>query len=222
MEGLSDSDAFSFPLPACRNSQQGRSTRQTRGGSRRASRPRLERKLAAIVAADVAGYSRLMGRDEEGTVHRLRALQAAVSRIVASHGGRTVTTAGDAMLFDFSSSVAALGCALAIQRVVHLRSRGVSDNDRMLLRIGVNVGNVIVEGDDVFGEVVNIASRLEAIAEPGGVCISQAAYLQCGRLFALDFADLGDQRLKNIAEPVRAYAIGDAGPEPDRPARRVG
>lgn len=204
MEGHFDSDAFSFPLPACLNSQRGEATRATASGPR----PRLERKLAAIVAADVVGYSRLMGQDEEGTVRRLRALQAAVSRIVASHGGRTVSTAGDAMLFDFSSSVTALGCALAIQRLVHWRNRGASDNEKMLFRIGVNVGEVIVEGDDVFGEVVNIASRLEAMAEPGGVCVSQAAYLECRRAFAIDFIELGDLRLKNIAEPVRAYAVG--------------
>jgi class 3 adenylate cyclase len=204
MEGHFDSDALSFRLPACRKPQSGGTTQAAASGSR----PRLKRKLATIVVADVAGYSLLMGRDEDGTVRRLRALQAAVSRIVARRGGRTVTIAGDAMLFDFSSSVEAVGCALAIQRLVHWRNRGASDNDKMLFRIGVNLGEVIVEGGDVFGEVVNVASRLEAIADPGGVCVSQAAYLECRRMFAVDFIELGDLRLKNIAEPVRAYAVG--------------
>ena len=167
----------------------------------------VQRRLAAILAGDVVGYSRLMGRDEEGALRRLRELQAVISSIIEAGGGRIVNTAGDAMLLEFSSTVAALDSALAIQEVVGLLNLGAPDDDKMLLRIGVNVGEVILEGGDVFGEVVNIASRLEAIAEPGGVCVSQAAYLQCRRMFALDFSDLGELRLKNIAEPVRAYAI---------------
>ncbi|MBV9287586.1 MAG: adenylate/guanylate cyclase domain-containing protein [Hyphomicrobiales bacterium] len=174
---------------------------------RRVPRTRLERRLAAIVAADVVGYSRLMGLDEEETVRRLRALQACVSRIVTSHDGRIFTTAGDAMVFEFSSSTAALECTLAIQRAVHSRNHGASDNNKMLLRIGVNVGEVIVDADDIFGEVVNIAARLEAMAEPGGVCISHVCYMQTKRKFAVDFADLGERRLKNILEPVRVYAV---------------
>ena len=173
----------------------------------RVPRTRLERRLAAVVAADVVGYSRLMGLDEEETVHRLRALQACVLRIVTSHDGRIVATAGDAMVFEFSSSTAALECALAIQRAVDLRNHGAFDDNKMLLRIGVNVGEVIVEADDIFGEVVNVAARLEAMAEPGGVCISHACYMQTKRNFAVNFADLGEQRLKNIADPIRAYAV---------------
>ena len=167
----------------------------------------FERKLAAIVAADVVGYSRLTGRDEEGAVRRLCETQAAISPIVEAAGGRTVNTAGDAMLLEFSSTVAALDCALAIQELVGLSNRGVPDEDKMLLRIGINVGDVIVKGGDVFGEVVNVASRLEAIAEPGGICVSHACYMQTKRQFAVNFTDLGEQRLKNIAEPVRAYAV---------------
>ncbi len=112
---------------------------------------------------------------------------------------------------EFSSTVAALDCALAIQDLVGLSNRGVPDDDKMLLRIGVNVGDVIVTGGDVFGEVVNVASRLEAIAEPGGICVSHACYMQTKRQFAVNFTDLGEQRLKNIAEPVRAYAVRPPG-----------
>jgi len=108
---------------------------------------------------------------------------------------------------EFPSTVAALDCALAIQELVTLSNRGVPDDDKMLLRIGVNVGDVIVRGGDVFGEVVNVASRLEAIAEPGGICVSHACYMQTKRQLAVNFTDLGEQRLKNIVEPVRAYAV---------------
>ena len=210
MEGLSDFEVPSRPLL-----EWGEQPRRTSIGrpkewpksSRAAARPRLERKLAAIVAADVVGYSRLTGRDEEGAVRRLCETQAAISSIVEAAGGRTVNTAGDAMLLEFSSTVAAVDCALAIQDLVCLINRGVPDEDKMLVRIGVNVGDVIVRGGDVFGEVVNVASRLEVIAEPGGICVSHACYVQAKRRIAVNFTDLGEQRLKNITEPVRAYAV---------------
>jgi adenylate cyclase len=159
------------------------------------------------MAADVVGYSRLIGRDEEGAVRRLRRLQAAITRIVEANQGRIANTAGDAMLVEFSSSVAALDSALAIQEAVGPLNLCCGDDDEMLLRIGVNVGEVIVESGDVFGEVVNVASRLEAIAEPGGICASHAFFVQTKARFAVNFVDLGEQRLKNIAEPVRAYAV---------------
>jgi class 3 adenylate cyclase len=210
MEGLSDFEVPSRPLldwgEQPRRTAIGRPN-QWRKRSRRAAPPRLERKLAAIVAADVVGYSRLSGRDEEGAVRRLCETQVAISPIVEAAGGRIVNTAGDAMLLEFSSTVAALECALAIQDLVGLLNRGVPHEDKMLLRIGVNVGDVIVRGGDVFGEVVNVASRLEAIAQPGGICVSHACYAQTKRLFAVNFADLGEQKLKNIAVPVRAYAV---------------
>jgi class 3 adenylate cyclase len=210
MEGLTDFEVPSRPLLepvewAGRASIACAEQRQRR--SRRAARPRLERRLAAIVAADVVGYSRLSGRDEEGAVHRLCELQSEISAIVEADGGRTVNIAGDAMLLEFPSPAAALDCALAIQDLVGLSNRGVPDDDKMLLRIGLNVGEVIVRGGDVFGEVVNVASRLEAIAEPGGVCLSHACNMQTKRRFAVNFIELRDQRLKNIAEPVRAYAL---------------
>lgn len=210
MEALTDFEVRSRPLLERGERPQRTSigrAKQWRKSSRRTARPRLERKLAAIVAADVVGFSRLTGRDEDGAVRRLCETQAAISPIVEAAGGRTVNTAGDAMLLEFSSTVAALDCALAIQDLVGLRNRGVPDDDKMLLRIGVNVGDVIVRGGDVFGEVVNVASRLEAIAEPGGICVSHACYVQTKRQFAVNFTDLGEQRLKNIAEPVRAHAV---------------
>jgi class 3 adenylate cyclase len=210
MEGLADFEVPSRPLLEPEG-WAGRTSigcaKQWQRRSRRAARPRLERKLAAIVAADVVGYSRLTGRDEEGAVHRLCELPSEISAIVETECGRTVNAAGDAMLLEFPSTVAALDCALAIQDLVGLSNRGVPDDDKMLLRIGLNVGEVIVRGGDVFGEVVNVASRLEAIAEPGGVCRSHACYMQTKRRFAVNFIELGDQRLKNIAEPVRAYAL---------------
>ena len=159
------------------------------------------------MAVDVVGYSRLTERDEDGAVRRLRELQVAITPVVESGNGRIANTAGDAMLVEFSSSVAALDSALTIQAVAGLFNRGVGREDQMLLRIRVNVGDVIVEGGDVFGEVVNIASRLEALAEAGGICVSHVFYLQTKGRFAVDFVDLGEQRLKNIANPVRAYAV---------------
>jgi class 3 adenylate cyclase len=206
MEGLADIEVSSSPLLDCGELASG-SPRQWQRRSRRAASPRFDRRLAAIVVADVVGYSRLMGRDEEGAFCRLRELQAAIAPIVEARGGRIANTAGDAMLFEFSSSVAALDGALAIQEVVGVLNRGTCVDDQMLLRIGVNIGDVIVEGGDVFGEVVNVASRLEAIAEPGGICVSHSCYTQTKRHFAIAFADLGEQRLKNIAEPVHAYAV---------------
>ena len=225
MEGLTDFEVPSRPLlewgERPRRTSIGR-PKQWRKSSRRAASPRLERRLAAIVAADVVGYSRLTGRDEEGAVRRLCETQAAISPIVEAADGRTVNTAGDAMLLEFSSTVAALECALAIQDLVGLSNRGVPDDDKMLLRIGINVGDVIVRGGDVFGEVVNVASRLEAIAEPGGICVSHACYMQTKRQFAVNFTDLGEQRLKNITEPVRAYAVrppGASGPQEAAPSQ---
>jgi class 3 adenylate cyclase len=160
-----------------------------------------------------------LGRDEDDAVRRLRELQAAIAPIVAANRGHTFNTAGDAMLMEFSSSVAALDSAMAIQEVVGLLNRALDGEDKMLLRIGVHVGEVIVESGDVFGEVVNVASRLEGLAEPGGVYVSHACYAQIRRRLAVDFADLGEQRLKNIAESVRVYAARP--PWPDGVPRAV-
>jgi adenylate cyclase len=175
-----------------------------------------KRKLAAILHADVAGFSRLMGEDETGTHQALNKLRSAVDPLIAAHGGRIVGTAGDSVLADFSSVVDALGCAIEMQRA----SREVNDplppERRLELRIGVNLGDVIVDGDNIFGDGVNIAARLEALAQPGTVCISQTVYDQVRNKLDLDYRSLGSHRVKNIAEPVRAYAVGSPAAAPRR------
>jgi adenylate cyclase len=172
------------------------------------------RKLAAILHADVVGFSRLMGEDEVGTHRTLGELRRALDPLIAAHHGRIVGTAGDSMLAEFSSIVDALGCAVAMQGA----ARGLNDplppERRLELRIGVNLGDVIVDGDDIFGDGVNIAARLEALAEPGTVCISQTVYDQVRNKLDLDYRPLGSHRVKNIAEPVRAYAVGMPAPSP--------
>ena len=166
------------------------------------------RKLVAILHADVAGFSRLMGVDEVGTHRVLGELRRAVDPLIASDGGRIVGTAGDSFLADFSSVVEALNCAIEIQ----LASRTINDpippDRRLELRIGVNLGDVIVDGGDIFGDGVNIAARLQALAQPGTVCISHTVYEQVRNKLDLDYHPLGSHRVKNIAEPVRAYAVG--------------
>jgi TolB-like protein/class 3 adenylate cyclase/Flp pilus assembly protein TadD len=165
------------------------------------------RRLAAILAADVVGYSRLMGEDEAGTAKAVRERREAATPIVREFGGRLVKTTGDGVLLEFPSVVAAVECAIAIQKQMVERNAGVPEAKRILYRIGVNLGDVLIDGDDILGDGVNIAARLESIAAPGGVCISGSAYDQvCGRIEA-DFTDLGEQNLKNIARPVRAYAL---------------
>jgi TolB-like protein/class 3 adenylate cyclase len=167
-----------------------------------------KRKLAAILHADVAGFSRLMGADEAGTHQTLNKLRSAVDPLIAAHGGRIVGTAGDSVLADFSSVVDALNCAVAMQRASRAVNDPIPPERRLELRIGVNLGDVIVDGDDIFGDGVNIAARLEALAQPGTVCISQTVYDQVKNKLALDYRPLGAHRVKNIAEPVRAYAVG--------------
>ena len=166
-----------------------------------------ERRLAAILAADVAGYSRLMGADEAGTAHALREHLAAITPIVTSHGGRVVKTTGDGVLLDFSSIVAAVECAAAVQQLMVERNAELPQDRQMLFRIGVNLGDVIIEGEDILGDGVNIAARLEGIAEPGGICISDDAYRQVQGKVAAQFVDSGQHQLKNISRPVRAYRV---------------
>jgi adenylate cyclase len=167
-----------------------------------------KRKLAAILHADVVGFSRLMGADEAGTHQALGELRRAVDPLITTYGGRIVGTAGDSLLAEFSSVVDAVNCAVEMQRA----SRGINDaiplERRLELRIGVNLGDVIVDGDNIFGDGVNIAARLEALAQPGTVCISQTVYDQVRNKLALGYCPLGTHRVKNIAEPVRAYAVG--------------
>src|SRR6476659_2856448 len=169
---------------------------------------RVGRRLAAIVAADVAGYSRLMGLDEVGTARTLREHRKVTDALVAKHGGRLVKTTGDGVLLEFPSVVDAVECAVAVQAVMADRNKGIPQDRRMLFRIGINLGDVLIEGDDILGDGVNVAARLESIAEPGGICISSSAYDQVRGKVPVEFTDLGEQTLKNIARPVHAYAIG--------------
>jgi TolB-like protein len=166
--------------------------------------------LAAIVAADVAGYSRLMGLDEVGTARTLREHRKVTDALVAQHGGRLVKTTGDGVLLEFPSIVDAVECAVAVQAVMDQRNEGVPQDRRMLYRIGINLGDILIEGDDILGDGVNVAARLEGIAEPGGICISSSAYEQVRGKVAVEFTDIGEQILKNIARPIRAYAVGQS------------
>ena len=169
---------------------------------------RVGRRLAAIVAADVAGYSRLMGLDEVGTARTLREHRAVTDALVAKHGGRLVKTTGDGVLLEFPSVVDAVECAVAVQAVMAQRNEGIPQDRRMLFRIGINLGDILIEGEDILGDGVNVAARLEGIAEPGGICISSSAYEQVRGKVPVEFTDLGEQTLKNIARPVRTYTVG--------------
>jgi TolB-like protein/class 3 adenylate cyclase len=171
---------------------------------------RVERRLAAILAADVAGYSRLMGADEVGTARTLREHRVVIDALVAKHGGRIVKTTGDGALLEFPSVVDAVECAVAVQAVMAERNEGVPAERRMLFRIGINLGDILIEGNDILGDGVNVAARLEGVAEAGGICISSAAYEQVRGKVTVEFADLGEQRLKNIDRPVRVYAVRSA------------
>jgi TolB-like protein/class 3 adenylate cyclase len=178
------------------------------------------RRLAAILAADLAGYSRLMGLDEAGTAQALREHRFAADPLVAEHDGRIVKTTGDGVLIEFASVVGAVECALALQRLAAERNTAVSDERRMEWRIGVHLGDVLIEGEDILGDGVNIAARLEGVAEPGGICISDDAFRQVRGKIAVEFADLGEQSLKNIARPLRVYRVGLSSParQPISPA----
>jgi adenylate cyclase len=166
------------------------------------------RRLAAILAADVAGYSRLMGADEEGTHERLKAhRRELVDPKINEHSGRIVKTTGDGMLAEFASVVDAVRCAAELQRAMIDREAGMPEDRRIRFRIGINLGDVIVEDDDIFGDGVNVAARLEALAEPGGLCISRVVRDQVRDKLAYPFEDLGEQSVKNIARPVRVYAL---------------
>jgi TolB-like protein/class 3 adenylate cyclase/Tfp pilus assembly protein PilF len=166
------------------------------------------RRLAAILAADVVGYSRLMGEDEAGTAQAVRERREAATPLVRSHGGRIVKTMGDGVLLEFPSVVAAVECAIAIQKLMVERNTGVRVDKCIVYRMGMHIGDVIVDGDDILGDGVNIAARLEGIAEPGGICLSASAYEHVQGRVKVDFTDLGDKELKNIARPVRVYALG--------------
>ena len=180
---------------------------------------RVDRRLSAILAADVAGYSRLMHNDEEATHAKLSALLAnSVTPAIAEHGGRIVKNTGDGFLAEFPSAVAAVRAAVQFQTRINERSIAEVEERRIAFRVGVNIGDVIVEAHDIFGDGVNIAARLESIAEPGGICISSSAYDQVRGKVGVEFTDLGEQNLKNIARPVRAYAATSVGAGHPAPA----
>ena len=178
------------------------------------------RRLAAILAADVAGYSRLMGADEEGTLERLKALRRELlDPRIAEHRGRIVKTTGDGVLVEFASVVDAVRCAVEVQQAMPERNTGVAAESRIELRIGINLGDVIVEGDDLYGDGVNIAARIEALADAGGVFVSNTVYDHVRDRLPFVFEDLGEQQVKNIARPVRVYRVrGAAAKGPSAPA----
>ena len=167
------------------------------------------RRLAAILAADVAGYSRLIGLDEEGTLSRLRSIRAEViDPTIAAHRGRLVKTTGDGFLVEFASVVDALRCAVEVQQEVADRGGDVPADCRIELRIGIHQGDIVVEDGDIFGDGVNVAARLEALAHPGGICVSARVQEDAAGRLDLVFTDMGEQTLKNIARPIRAYRVG--------------
>ncbi len=181
--------------------------------------PRIDRKLAAILAADVVGYSRLVGSDETGTIARLRALRKElIEPLIADHHGRVVKLMGDGALVEFASAVDAVECAVAIQKGVAEREAALPEDRRIAFRIGINVGDIIVEDGDILGDGVNVAARLEGLAEPGGICLARNVWNQVKAKLDLAFEPMGEHRVKNIAEPITVYRVNlDA---PGRARRR--
>jgi class 3 adenylate cyclase/pimeloyl-ACP methyl ester carboxylesterase len=180
----------------------------------------IQRRLAAILAADIVGYSRLMHADEVGTLERLKAhRRALVDSTIAAHRGRIVKTTGDGALVEFASVVDAVGCAVAIQRGMVSRNANAAEDQRIVFRIGINVGDIIIDGEDIFGDGVNIAARLETLCEPGGLCISRAANEQIRGKLSLAFVDLGEQTVKNISDAIGVFGLSSKDietlPEPD-------
>ena len=171
------------------------------------SSPPVKRRLASILSADVAGYSRLMGDDEEATLQTLTTYRSAIEAGVGRHDGRVVGTAGDSVLAEFPSAVEAVRCAVEIQDEIAGFNQALPEDRRMAFRIGINLGDVMVEDDNIFGDGVNFAARLETIAEPGGICISRTVYDQVNNKIDLAYEDLGEREVKNIAQPVAAYRV---------------
>ncbi len=191
---------------------------------------RVERRLAAILAVDVAGYSRLMGVDEEGTLATLKASRREIiDPKIVEHRGRIVKTTGDGALVEFASAVDAVRCAMEIQRAMAERNAHIPEDRRFEFRIGINVGDIMIDDDDIYGDGVNIAARIEMLASPGAICLSDNAYQQIKGKLPLDVSDMGERQLKNIAQPVRVHSVRDgsatAGPAtlapPDKPSIAV-
>jgi adenylate cyclase len=180
---------------------------------------RTQRRLAAILAADVVGYSRLMQRDEAGTLATLKTRRSEVLQpLVSKHRGRIVKLMGDGVLIEFASAVDAVECAVQLQETMEAANTGLAQDRRIVLRIGINLGDVIVEGSDLYGDGINIAARLEAVADPGGVYVSQTVFNHVRGKVALEFENLGERSLKNIAEPVQVYKVLEGADRALRPA----
>src|SRR5687767_3919432 len=167
----------------------------------------MQRRLAAILAADIAGYSRLMHEDEPATVRDLKAHQSVILPLIGRHGGRIIDTAGDGILAEFPSVIGATECAVEIQTVMAERNEDVPEGRRMLFRIGLNLGDVIHDETRIYGDGINIAARLEALAEPGGVLVSSTVYDQVRGKLPVAFQDVGERQVKNIDQPVRMYRL---------------
>src|SRR5215204_4973328 len=178
---------------------------------------RVERRLAAIFAADVAGYSRLMSQNEAGTLRALAAAREVMDGLIRDHGGRIANTAGDSVLAEFSSAVDAVQCAVEVQEKL-AEGTGVREDRRLQFRIGIHVGDVVVRGGDLLGDGVNVAARMEAFAEPGGIAISGAAHGYVRKALPLAYTDMGEQHVKNIDEPIRTYAVAVALATAPRPS----
>jgi class 3 adenylate cyclase len=178
------------------------------------------RKLTTILAADVVGYSQLMAADEEATLNTLRTYRKVIDALVAKHNGRIFNTAGDAVLAEFGSAVEAVRCAVSIQEDLAVRNAQLGEGEQMWFRIGINVGDVMIEADDLFGDGVNVAARLEGLAEKGGICISGSTFEQVKNKLSVAFSDIGPQAVKNIPEPVPAFRIvpGQVSVKPERSA----
>jgi adenylate cyclase len=176
--------------------------------------PRLERRLIAILSADVEGYSRHMERDEVATLATLSSHRVIVDDLVASHSGRITGTAGDSVLAEFQSVVDALDCAMKMQDAIAVASESQPTEHRLLFRIGINVGDVMVKDGDIFGDGVNIAARLETLADPGGICVSRGVRDHVRKMGQYAFQDLGEQSVKNIAQPIRAFRVRSASGAP--------
>src|SRR5512136_1219052 len=192
----------------------------------------FKRKLAAVFSADVAGYSRLMGEDETATLTTLEAYKEVIFVLIRQHRGRVVSSPGDNVLAEFASVVDAVQCAVEIQQVLRAKNAVLPESRRMEFRIGINLGDVIEEGEQIYGDGVNIAARLEGLAEAGGICISESAYQQIENKLPLRYQYLGEHQVKNIARPVRVYkaqiesetsgkAISEKKPKPRRWQRAV-
>ena len=179
---------------------------------------RVQRRMAAILAADVVGYSRLMGKDEENTLATLKTYRSIIDSLIADHTGRIFGSAGDSLIAEFASPVEAVRCATEIQFEIGKRNADLPEATHMQFRIGINLGDVVVDGDNLMGDGVNVAARLENLAEAGGICVSRGVRDQVRDRLAVSFVDLGEQQVKNIARPIRVFRVSREG---GSSARRV-